>query len=469
MVPTLLCVVGGGCGNPDLGSQSLEGASPPYIVLVCLDTLRADRLSIMGYHRQTDPVLRELARTAVVFDNVGAQATQTLLSHKSLFTGRYPLSLLAQATGSDMGALCRVEHATEFLVETFRGLQSPSLVTGISARGYRTAAFVDGGWMAREFGFDQGFDVYNDAAGGLRRTLPRTLRWIRRHRDEPFFVFLHSYDVHCPYACREPFDSMFCATHPQHVDLAGRCGKTHFRVDELSPVDLQAVNDHYDGGVASADAFVGELVRQLKELGVYDRTLLIITSDHGESLGEHDQIGHGSFHVDQLAIPLIVKFPKAMQIPGQRIDTAVALLDVLPTVYEVCGIPIPEGLDGRSFLASVTRGVAHRDHLVAQVTFREIPDLVSHPTRRALLVPGRWLVVEDLRQRSVQLFDLGTDPLGLTEVAPQDVPEVHQLVAMLRSYDPGGADGQLPAKQLPPGLATRQETQEQLKALGYLE
>ena len=119
---------------------------------------------------------------------------------------------------------------------------------------------------------------------------------------------------------------------------------------KLRPVDLQAISDHYDGGIASADAYLGELFAEFRRLQLYDEALIVVTSDHGESLGEHDQIGHGGLYLEQLLVPLIIKLPASWAAPRGRVAQPVALLDVLPTILSACGIPLPADLDGRSLL-----------------------------------------------------------------------------------------------------------------------
>jgi len=465
-ITTLVSAVfSSGCGP---SSAPVLGHLPPHsVIVVSLDTLRADRLGLYGYERKTDRGLQELAKDSVVFTTVASQATQTLLSHKSWFAARYPLGIVHDTTGADLETLAGMKNPTRFLVDTFREATTPSLIPLIAENGYLTAAFVDGGWLRKKFGFQAGFTTYDDLGKRFKDIIPRAEGWIRRHREEPFFLFLHSYDIHCPYHCREPYDTMFCDSHGDHMSLAHKCGKNSkaLRVPGISDTDLRAVNDHYDGGIANADAFIENLVATLHETGIYDDTLLIITSDHGEGLGEHNQIGHGALYLEQIRIPLIVKFPRSMNIEGTTVGTPVELIDVFPTILDVCGIPLPDGIDGRSVLTAIMDGAPHRDRLISQMTFRELPDKVSRAAKRSIWVPGQWLLVHDAQETTLQVFDLEADPKGLTDVAASRPEAVPALLQELMALDPGPGPGGF---RSPEQTEMDPELVEQLRSLGYL-
>jgi hypothetical protein len=440
------------------------GQSPSLVLLLSLDTLRADRLGTYGYFRDTSPRLDQFARQATVFETVGAQATQTLVSHKSLLAGKYPLRLVHEATGADLSALSRVEDPTAFLVSTFSRPRSPSLVA-LLAEELHTAAFVDGGWIRERFGFADGFQIFDEAGGNLERILPRVYAYLRQPVDRRRFVFVHAYDVHCPYPCRAPYNEQFCSLHSRHVPLEGRCGKGDLAVEGLSAIDLAAVTDHYDGGIASADAWIGELFDRLRASGLWEESLVIVTSDHGESLGEHGEIGHGGLYLEQLLVPLVIKFPASWAVPAARIRDPVELVDVLPTVLEAVGLRPPPDLDGRSLLPLVRGQSGGRRVLVAQTTFRDGPQLASRLTKRALLVPSRWLLVDDDASASFELYELRANGReGALAISP-DARLVARLSSLLARFDPRGEHSAPPTSAAPP---IDEETASQLRALGYL-
>ncbi len=454
-----------GCRKSAPRTQPAGAAEPPArVVLVSIDTLRADRLGCYGYGRPTSPNLDALARESVVFETVGAPSAQTLISHKALFAARMPLAIVAETTHARLSDLVRLPEPQRFVESVFANMKPPLLVDLLRQAGYRTAAFTDARWMTRAMGFDQGFDDFNDDGGHLARILPRVDHWLRRAGGGRFFLFVHTYDTHCPYVCREPYNSLFCKDHTRHVPLAGKCGKPDLMNTQLRPVDLTAISDHYDGGIASADAYLGDLFATLRERGLYDDALIVVTSDHGESLGEHGQIGHGGLYLEQLLVPLIVKFPKAWGIGPRRVSRPVALIDVMPTVLQACGVALPAGLDGRSLLPLVRGQPGGRDVLLAQITYNEGREAVTNPAKRAALRPGGSLLIDDARAGVVAFFDLTADPRGL-RAAPPAAGAGDALRAAISAADPRAAGPFTPPRRVELDEATRR----QLKALGYVQ
>ncbi|MFQ5590207.1 MAG: sulfatase [Phycisphaerae bacterium] len=468
-LPLLCCVALAGCTRRDKGGP-LPRAAAHTVILISVDTLRADRLGCYGYHRPTSPNLDALARESLLFKNAVAQSAFTLISHKSLLSAKYPLHLLQETTNGDLRTLASVPDQHRLLVDSFRNLKSDLLIRAIGEGGYRTAAFTDGVWMSRWFGFDQGFDRFDDSGGHLEGIVPRALEWLGPNRRDPIFLFLHTYDTHCPYASREPFDSMFCHDHSAHISLERRCnlvnlGKTPLMQSNLAPKDLQAVSDHYDGGIACADADLGVLLDTLRTQGVYAEALIIVTSDHGESLGEHGQIGHGGLYLNQLRVPMIIKVPASWKIAPGVIDKPVDLLDVMPTVFDACHIPIPHGVDGRSLLPLMHDGEWKRRFLIAQTTHQEGRAARSSSAERAIVVPGAWLLIHDARNASTELFDLHSDPRGLVDVSDAKSDAIRSLMDALTSLDPGPSAGEF---TIPAGDQLSDEARRQLETLGYI-
>ena len=451
----------GSCG-PDHPAE--RGRRAELVILISLDTLRADRLEAYGYERETAPHLARFAEEAFRFDTALAQASQTLLSHKSLLTGKNPLRLLGEATGGSLEQLAALPEPSTFLVDAFAMVET-QLAQRLAEAGYTTAAFTDGHWMRRALGFDRGFDTFNDDAGGLARVLPRADGWLDYLGDRHGFLFLHAYDVHCPYVSREPYDSRFCATHPRHLDLTGLCPKTHLDKWDLRDEDRRAIADHYDGGITSADAYLGAFFDRLRAAGRYEEALIIVTSDHGEGLGQHDQLGHGGLYLEQLLVPLLVKLPASWNIAPRTVSAGVALTDLLPTIFEACGVPVPAGLDGRSLLPVLAGAEPAARHLIAQTTYKEGKALDTNPAKRALLVPGRWFLIHDARGETWELYDLVRDPGCETPL--NIVGEVGavgaELLEALAEGDPR-EDGAL-AEPRSSGLT--EEHWRELEALGY--
>ncbi len=326
----------------------------PNLVLISVDTLRADRLGLYGYPRPTSPRLDAWARGAVVFEDAVASAPWTLPSHVSMLTG-----------------VAALAHGVNFRLPAPPSL--PFLAEILRAHGYSTAAWTGGSWLAPRYGFAQGFDVYHawiepdDWDGELEAHVGAAIDWLRRSAAEPFFLFFHTFETHAPYLAREPFYSRWAGD----AGLSGapiriydrllpplaeegfalrkqlvveRDGEAGFGV---SPEQQIQVGVTYDSGIAYADRHLGRLLDTLTERDLARRTLVVLTSDHGESLGEDGLLSHGHLHDSNLRVPFILALPDG-RAKGERIPTQISLVDVVPTVLDLLGVPVPGGLDGRS-------------------------------------------------------------------------------------------------------------------------
>jgi tetratricopeptide (TPR) repeat protein len=305
-----LCVlvaaaVGVAAGAAGCRKGSFAGAP---VVLISIDTLRADRLSAYGGTTVDTPAIDALAKDGIVYETVISHVPLTLPSHATLFTGRLPFENgVRDNLGYRLGA-------------------SVTLASELKARGYATGGAVSSVVLDHTTGISQGFDSWDDAVevrkagqslGQVQRPGMETEAilesWIEKVPEKsPLFAFLHVYEPHTPYEPPEPFASRY----------AGRL---------------------YDGEVAAADAVVGRLVAFLKQRGLYDRALLVLVSDHGEGLGDHGEDEHGIFlYREELAVPLIVKLPGGRD-AGRRVSAPAGLVDVLPTVLSALGAPATAG------------------------------------------------------------------------------------------------------------------------------
>lgn len=352
--------------NPRLvRPATVQDTESVNVVLISIDTLRADRLSVAGYERATTPHLDQWAeRSAIVFDNAVAQAPWTLPSHVSMLTG---LDALAH------GVNYRSDSAPadlDFVAECFR------------RAGYATAAFTAGGFVAPEFGLTQGFDRYQSHVlrsprklrrifhSELERSIDQLARWLRHDATRPFFAFFHTYEVHHPYHAREPWFGRFggdsrslardfpaqrelplepetLVTRTKLVHPSARNGQEDPR--SLTAEELVEVNRLYDSGVAYINQEVGKLFDTLQTLGLDRNTVVVFTSDHGEALGEHQLAAHTHLYDDTLRIPLIIGAPQPIH-GGRRVEDQVRSIDIVPTILALAGIPPPADLDGASLV-----------------------------------------------------------------------------------------------------------------------
>ena len=384
------------------------------LVVVSIDTLRSDHLPAYGYRGVETPNLDRFRKDAILFERAYAQVPLTLPSHVTLFTGLLPFQ---HGVRDNLGyQLDPVAH--------------PTLARLLRQRGYATGAAVSAWVLRGASGIGDGFDFYDDriaapaggadAAGRVQRrgdeTAARAQAWLRGVKDEPFFLFLHLYEPHAPYEPPEPFRSRY--------PLA------------------------YDGEIAASDAFVGGLLDELRRLGLYDRAVIVVLSDHGEGLGEHGEDEHGILlYRWALQVPLLLKLPGSRR-AGESVQTPAALVDVMPTLLSLLGVKPEAGLPGRSLLE-----VAPPPRRIYAETFYPRIHLGWSDLRS--LVDERDQYIEGARR---ELYDVVQDP-----------GERHDLAAsqgeLLRSREKELAA--MPSALKAPG-GPRSEELQRLATLGYL-
>jgi arylsulfatase A-like enzyme len=387
-----------------------------FVLVLSLDGLRPERL--------TTPNLAALAGESQVFGAALAQAPQTLTSHKSLFTGKYPTTLLLEQTGADPVELAALREPRTFLVDALARVR-PGLAEGFRTRGYRTAAFTDGTWLEAAEGFEPGFELFDDTGGGLATIAPRALAWLDREHTRPTFLFLHADDL---------------TARGASADVAAT---------------------RYEAALVGLDQALGILLDGLRLRGRYESGLLVITAGHGRGLGERVQ--PGGLFLEELHVPLVLKFPQELELEPAVLDEPVELVDLLPTLFAQCGVPLPEDLDGRSLLPTILRGVHGRDYLIAQSPFEEAPGGAASPAARTLVRPGRWQVIHDLARAQASFFDLRADPGGLAP-HPVAAAELSPLLDLLLARGAHQAHERL---RPPEPASFSAELEHELEALGY--
>jgi choline-sulfatase len=325
----LLCLVLGAalalssCRGERATPGGVGASAGAPVIIISIDTLRADHLPVYGATGLETPNIDALAKDAVVFDNAYSHVPLTLPSHVTMLTG-----LLPEATGIRNNLGYRFDSAKQ-----------PSVPTLLKAKGYATGAAVSAYVLRGATGLATAFDEYDDridrsseggAMGELQRsgdqTVAAAIRWIDAKKQEPFFYLLHLFEPHAPYAPPEPYRSRYAA-------------------------------QPYDGEIAATDAYVGQFLDALKASGVYDRATIVLMSDHGEGLGDHGEAQHGIFlYREAIHVPLLLKLPGG-ELKGNRVKDPVQLIDVLPTIAGIAGFTVPEAAKGVS-LVEVARGHA---------------------------------------------------------------------------------------------------------------
>jgi len=420
-----------------LTAGALAGtAAPPNIVLITVDTTRADRMGFLGSKRGVTPNLDILARRSVVFTHAYSQAPFTAPSHATILTGTYP----------------QFHQVEDFQVPLWKEL--PYAPAILKAHGYQTAAFVGSIVLdpsqGLAVGFRRGFDTY-DAGFHLahpgedhytstdRRAavvVEHALAWLNKRPAGPFFIWVHLYDPHFPYEPPEPFLSRY----------------------KSAP---------YDGEIAYSDSALGKLLTYLRAHGLFENTAIAMMSDHGESMGDHGEEFHGFFLYDAtIHVPLLMKLP-GDRFAGKRIENHVGLVDVLPTILQAVGIEVPQEVQGESLLGMMQPKppAASGDPPPASSPNPLVYSETEYGVRAygwsaiRSVRTGKYLFVEAPRR---ELYDMAADPkaehdLAATSKAVADTLQA-QLDAFRRKTSKNG--------EAPPSVSDP-EAQEKLAALGY--
>ncbi len=469
-------------------------ADKPNVMLIVLDSVRADHLSLYGYERDTTPNLRRLAGESTVYTNAISAGDMSLSSHASMFTGIYPS--FHQAHFNSLGD--RWGHPLDSRYPTLAGI--------LSAKGFDTVSVASNYlFLGEDYGLGRGF-AYRDSGAPpvfLKTSYPFLLRdrirnllarfqkpWqsepmfrraedidrvaldvLDKHRtpDGRFFCFLNYMDAHSPYLPPDRFAVQYPGFDPG-IKIGRYADVQHevlIRKNSMPPHERDHLISQYDGAIAYMDWTLGRLVDQLKQRGLYDNTLLIVTSDHGEAFGDKDMVGHGlSVYQDLVHVPLLIKYPG--QRSSARPETFVSLTDLAPTILAVLGYPLPKTFQGRSL---GSRAASLHATVVPERDIPVMTETFANP------MSYRW---KDRFQRSAQalfsgslkfiqsskgneeLYDLSTDPRedrNILETQPTETFEArltqYRKAAEANSRRQSGQVGS--------------STIEQLKSLGYVQ
>jgi arylsulfatase A-like enzyme len=461
------------------------GAAKPNVILIVMDTVRGDHVSVNGYGRPTTPNLERMARTATVYARAVAPGNHTLPSHASLFTGLYPASHGAHP----VAAADRRTPSAEGLA---LGSRFQTLAEILSARGYLTAAVAANyAFVSSGYNLDQGFDLFATrfsrcappspsalvgAAAGwsdpvpgkeyfsaaeINRDVVPLVERLSRHAN-PFFQFVNYMDAHGPYTPPPPYDRKFPG---KDLDFDPARFQTLRDLilqqrHQISRRERAHILSQYDGGIAFLDAALGRLFDRLRSLGAYDSALIIVTADHGEAFGERDLMEHGtSVYEDQVHVPLIVKFPNQRE--KRVVQTPVSLIDVLPTVLDVAGLASDKELPGVSLRR--LSGSARAPIITESYPRPYFLNLSKrfHRIERGFYKDGYKLIVRT--SGDPDLYRLAEDPGEERNIAAANPEVVAHMTNDFNKWlaETVVADGEAPQMD--------SETLERLRSLGYVK
>jgi arylsulfatase A-like enzyme len=424
-------------------SCSLAGDRPKdNVVLIIIDTIRPDRLGCYGYHLPTSPNIDAFSEECTMFTQAVTCAPLTLPSVAAMFTSTYPVFNNVRYNGI-----------------FFLGDSSITLAEILKKRGYKTAAFIGGFPLDSQFGVDQGFQRYDDdfsnsmekrshgwighAVEDFERTAgevnQKVFEWLEDVRNDRFFLTVHYFDPHLPYAPPTPYSDTF--------------------------------EDPYDGEVAYTDEHVGKLLKKLEDLGLKENTLIVLTGDHGESLGTHQEVTHGEFIYDTtVLIPLMLYHHKRMP-KGRKIDVMAKSIDIMPTILDFLGIPGSPHTQGASLLPALDGNLEETPILLeATLHYYESESLGHDPIMIMGLRTGEWKLVHVTVNRKSgagwtgELYDVLREPDELHDLKNEKKKTFMSLVNEMHSMIGAYSANSLPKDN---HLRMDEATKEKLKALGY--
>jgi arylsulfatase A-like enzyme len=412
------------------------------VVVVSIDTLRRDHMSLYGYPRKTTPGLEALASESVVFDDAVSTSSWTLPAHASLLTSTYP----------------SVHGAVNLNV----GLSPawPRISTLLQEAEFVTQAIVTHVYLSTDYGFGEGFDRHAYLPETRAEEVTnRAIRFLTSMGDRDFFLFVHYYDPHWHYDPPAPYHESFDPSYEGEASGVWWEFKELDR-DSIDPRDLGHIEALYDGEILYTDRHVERLVRAMKELEIFDKSMIVVTSDHGEEFLEHGSWEHQkTLYEEQLRIPLVIKYPGG-EGAGRRVAEQVSLIDVAPTIADVMELALPPTFQGVSLRRDVEAG-----RELWSETEHTIDGTHKLSLRRGARA-GKAIFSMSEDGVAAELFDLGDDPVELEPVSDEAMHE--RVEGRLEDYLARAAAAR-EGKAETPSVDLDPEERERLRALGYIQ
>jgi arylsulfatase A-like enzyme len=425
------------------------------VILISIDTLRADHLGCHGYLKDTSPNLDKFTHEGIQFMNAYSPSCWTLPSHMSILTSLYP----------------DVHQVME--TETSLAPVWPTLAEIMKKAGYHTAGFVFSCvWMNPEFGFDKGFDIYFVSVDNAENMNKNALSWLNDHKEDNFFLFLHYYDVHSdwdklPYDSPSPYNQMFLPDYGGSFTgcRADVCGSYYLaelnsKKTVLPLEDRDYIRGMYDGGIKYTDHCIGQLLTQLDQMGLRENTLVIITSDHGEAFQEHNRFLHDQVYNHTMKVPLMMRLPGRISFE-KRIEQPVGIIDILPTILDFAEIKTQGSFQGTPLTQVITGKGSSKD----------TPVYATGKYGQEMIAGDRWKLIYSVPSQAKELYDLKNDPGEKNNVADTEKEQADIMLAQLSKWMEqneklriqAGADSAKKKTKL------SEKDLKKLKSLGYIE
>lgn len=478
--------------SPDASLQKKELAGSPNILLIVMDTVRQDHLSCYGYPRETTPNLDQLAGEGVLFKNAVSTAPWTLPSHASLFTGTFP---------SKHGA-----HAEHLFLDG----KLVTMAEMLASFGYQTVGFSNNPWISDSAGMSRGFEVFKQTwmknkgitefilsqifqhylptryDDGAKETNRWVIRWLEKEYEptEPFFIFINYMEAHMPTYPSPSYDLYL--KEPLTLETRARIrdvGRNEFTfISGVAPLlesDFEVLIDLYDAEITYLDAKIGEIIETLRKKKLLDDTVVIVLSDHGENIGDHDHVGHHLCVYDSLLrIPLIIRYPKRFP-QGEALSKPVQICDIFPTLMDILDVPdhsVKRGLQGKSFLDpkfqdSVDRyAISEYAHPFFQLkvikNLNPAFDVSPFEQRLKAVQMGDYKYIWSSKGED-ELYNLKKDPKEEENIAGAFPERLRELRAVLEEWIEAAESPTSP--DLPAVKKFDRATEERLRSLGYIQ
>jgi choline-sulfatase len=424
------------------------------VIVIVIDAARWDHFGVYGYSKNTTPNIDKLAEKSFVFENAISQATWTKPSVASIFTSFYP-----SRHNVDLYSY----NIKDGVISNILPNSFTTLAEVLKHEGYATYGLVWNGWVGPELNFNQGFDEYSVLGPDEYMTNKLVDLLNNTKYDKPFFVYLHYMGSHAPYVPPERFRQMFVERGYEFVNTSEK-HQADYLLMNLSRGQLDYIKSQYDGKIASSDSQVGEVVNSLAVRGLLNRTIVIVTADHGEEFFDHEGcFGHGWSPYDTLVrVPLIVWIPGVGN-GSFHVSSQVRLIDLMPTIVNLTGGIVPEGLDGLSVVPLMEGGAMN---LTAYSEMSE--RLIDGEVFKTLAVrEGRWKFMYGVNGAKEHLFDLQSDPYEKSDVAGYDDLKQKFRKEVLDYYNRNTLLWESISDKNVTSLGN--ETLDQLRSLGYLQ